>query len=176
MRLFIIAAYEAYSYILNIFYMLLELAPGFIRRFAFKLIFGKLGNGSLIDYKTYFRFSRRIKIGNNVSINRGCEFYATPLCGGADIIVGNSVTFSPNVKLHTAAHDYSSFLMPDLVASIYIEDCVWIGSGVIVLPGVRIGYGAVIGAGAVVTKDVPAMTISAGVPSRVIKPRHMIDL
>ncbi|WP_165251625.1 DapH/DapD/GlmU-related protein [Adlercreutzia sp. ZJ304] len=60
----------------------------------------------------------------------------------------------------------SSSLEP---APIHIEDDVWIGSGAIVLPGVRIGRGSVVAAGAVVTKDVPSMTVVGGIPAKPIK-------
>jgi acetyltransferase-like isoleucine patch superfamily enzyme len=163
--------FEAYSYAGNLLYLFLEIMPGIFRKPIFWLIFKKLGRGCLLDYKCYFRFSSRITIGNYVAINRGCEFYATYLKGGADILIGDHVTFSPHVRLHTAAHDYTTLNMADKVGTIVIEDYAWLGSGVIVLPGVRIGRGAVIGAGAVVTKDVPPFSVCAGIPAKVVRKR-----
>jgi galactoside O-acetyltransferase len=84
-----------------------------------------------------------------------------------EIRIGNGVMIAPGVTLTTTGHpihpdlrvDFQRFSEP-----IVIEDKVWIGSHVVVLPGVRIGFGAVVGAGSVVTRDVPAMTAAVGVP------------
>ena len=86
------------------------------------------------------------------------------------IIVGNDVFIGPKVNLITINHDVN----PDNRSATYgrpivIEDKVWIGINSTILPGVRIGYGAIVGAGSVVTKDVPAMTVVAGNPARIIK-------
>ena len=86
------------------------------------------------------------------------------------ITVGNDVFIGPKVNLITINHDVN----PDNRSATYgrpivIEDKVWIGINSTILPGVRIGYGAIVGAGSVVTKDVPAMTIVAGNPARIIK-------
>ena len=86
------------------------------------------------------------------------------------IIVGNDVFIGPKVNLITINHDVN----PDNRSATYgrpivIEDKVWIGINSTILPGVKIGYGAIVGAGSVVTKDVPAMTVVAGNPARIIK-------
>ena len=83
---------------------------------------------------------------------------------------GKPVNIGPKVNLITINHDPD----PDNRSATYgrpivIEDKVWIGINSTILPGVRIGYGAIVGAGSVVTKDVPAMTIVAGNPARIIK-------
>jgi galactoside O-acetyltransferase len=67
--------------------------------------------------------------------------------------------------------DYGRFSEP-----IVIEDKVWIGSNVVVLPGVRIGYGSVIGAGSVVSRSIPPMTVAVGTPCRVLRPITDEDL
>ena len=93
-----------------------------------------------------------------------------PLFGRGGITIGDEVFIGPKVNLITINHDPD----PENRSATYgrpitIEDKVWIGINSTVLPGVRIGYGAIIGAGSVVTKDVPPMTVVAGNPARFIK-------
>ena len=90
------------------------------------------------------------------------------------IKIGNNVLISDSVRLYTVEHQYGDVKKPPSkqgvkMADIVIEDNVWLGSGAVVLQGVRLGKGSVIGAGAVVMKDVPPHTVVAGVPARVIK-------
>jgi maltose O-acetyltransferase len=89
-----------------------------------------------------------------------------------EVRIGNHVMIGPNVQLYTAAHDLRAEPRNrgiEVAKPITIEDNVWIGGGAIVLPGVRIGRNAVVGAGAVVSRDVPANTVVAGNPARVIR-------
>ncbi|WP_165060848.1 sugar O-acetyltransferase [Adlercreutzia sp. ZJ154] len=108
---------------------------------------------------------KNIHLGENVFINSGCKFQDQ---GG--IYIGNRALIGHNVVLATLNHPLNpekrSSLEP---APIHIEDDVWIGSGAIVLPGVRIGRGSVVAAGAVVTKDVPSMAVVGGIPAKPIK-------
>ena len=90
--------------------------------------------------------------------------------GRPAITVGNGVFIGPKVNLITINHDAD----PENRSATYgrpivIEDKVWIGINSTILPGVRIGYGAIVGANSVVTKDVPPMTIVAGNPARIVK-------
>lgn len=89
------------------------------------------------------------------------------------VTIGDNVLFAPNVQIYTAGHpldvkgrveDAIEFGYP-----ITIGDNVWLGGGVIVCPGVNIGENTVIGAGSVVTKDIPANVVAAGNPCRVIR-------
>lgn len=113
----------------------------------------------------YTDCGKNISIGKNVFINSGCRFQDQ---GG--IFIDDGALIGHNVVLATLNHDMApkrrSTLHP---APIRIGKNVWIGANAVVVPGVTIGDGAVIAAGAVVTKDVPANTVAAGVPAKFIK-------
>ena len=110
-------------------------------------------------------FGKNIHIGENVFINSGCKMQDQ---GG--IYIGNDVLIGHNACLLTLNHAEEPENRADMFPSpIYIEDKVWLGSNVTVLPGVRICEGAIVGAGAVVTKDVEANTIVGGVPAKFIR-------
>ncbi len=160
-----------YSYAINALFLLMELLPPVIRKLIFKTLFKNLGKNCLIDYKTYFRYPSRISIGDNVSINRGCSFYAAYMVKNVFIKIGNNVALGPHVRIFSASHDYSTYDLRDIAASVTIEDYVWIGGEAIILPGVHVGKGSVIGAGAVVSKNVPPFSVVVGNPARVIKNR-----
>jgi nodulation protein L len=113
----------------------------------------------------YIDYGKPITIGERCFIQQCCTFFGR---GGIDI--GNDVFIGPKVNLITINHDID----PDNRSATYgrrivIEDKVWIGINSTILPGVRIGYGSIVGAGSVVTKDVEPMTVVAGNPARVIK-------
>ncbi|CAG2263020.1 acyltransferase [Burkholderia sola] len=107
-----------------------------------------------------------ISIGDNTVVNR-----YTYLDGRVPLTIGNNVNISHYTLIQTLTHDPQN---PDFVClckPVVIEDHVWIGARAIISPGVRIGEGAVVGAGAVVTRDVEPYTIVAGNPARFIKER-----
>ncbi|MDE7208425.1 MAG: sugar O-acetyltransferase [Clostridia bacterium] len=113
----------------------------------------------------YTDYGQNITIGKNVFINSGCCFQDQ---GGIEI--GDNVLIGQQVVIATLNHD----LMPKdranmSPAPIKICDDVWIGAHATILSGVTIGKGAVVAAGAVVTKDVPSNTVVAGVPAKIIK-------
>lgn len=107
-----------------------------------------------------------ITIGSNVFINQGCHFMDM---GG--ISIGDDVMIGPKVNLVSAGHPIApSERRTGIVAKpITIGNNVWIGAAATILPGVTVGDNAVIAAGAVVSRSVPADTLVAGVPARVIK-------
>lgn len=110
-------------------------------------------------------FGKNIQLGKNVFINAGCKFQDQ---GG--IYIGDDVLIGHNVVMATLNHDENPEKRANLIAApINIGDKVWIGSNATILPGVTIGDGAIIAAGAVVTKDVEEKSIVAGVPAKFIR-------
>ena len=94
------------------------------------------------------------------------------LVDDTDIYVGDHVMFGPNVVVCTGTHPIHPALrkrQAQYNAPVYIDDNVWIGAGALILPGVHIGENSVIGAGSVVTKDIPPNVVAAGNPCRVLR-------
>ena len=113
----------------------------------------------------YTDFGKNITIGKEVFINSGCRFQDQ---GGIEI--GDGALIGHNVVLATINHDLNpKENRKNHYASIKIGNHVWIGSNATILPGVTIGDWAVVAAGAVVTQDVPTMTVVGGVPAKVLK-------
>lgn len=138
----------------------------FIRHTYYKLICRiKIGKGTSIHMKTFID-GQNITIGKNTVINRSCY-----LDGRGALVIGNKVSISPHVHIITVSHDMNSPYFENVFTTVEIQDYVWIGSRVVILQGVKIGEGAVIGAGSVVTKDVEPFTFVAGVPAVKIKDR-----
>lgn len=165
--------FKIYSYFTQIGTLFLDLLPHSLRNIIFHLTLKHFGKGSFIDYGTYIRFPFRVSIGDNVWINRNCNFYPSGLIKDAGIIIGNNVAIGPNLSIFCAAHDYRRLDLPDIAKSVRIGDNVWIGGHCIILPGIEIGEGAVVGAGSVVTKNVQPYEIVAGNPARRIKMREI---
>ncbi|WP_082111660.1 acyltransferase [Spirosoma radiotolerans] len=109
-----------------------------------------------------------ISIGNNCIINPGC------LLDGREgrITIHNNVDIARGTWIFTLEHDPHSDYHSTKSGNVIIEDYVWIASRVTILPGVRIGRGSVIASGAVVTKDIPPMSIAGGVPAKIIGTRE----
>jgi acetyltransferase-like isoleucine patch superfamily enzyme len=110
-----------------------------------------------------------IRIGSRSLIGEACV-----LRGQGGITIGDDVYLAPLVQMLAVNHVYHDTTRPIshqgiTTQGIVVEDGAWIGGGAIILDGVRIGRNAVVGAGAVVTKDVPAYTIVAGNPARVVR-------
>lgn len=114
-------------------------------------------------------------MGDNSDL--GLNIYIGGLDEGGELIVGNNVMMAPDICILTAKHNYDDLSTPIQYQGVctcttVIEDDVWIGMRAILLPGVKIGRGAIVGAGAVVTKDVPSFCVVAGSPARIIKQRR----
>lgn len=157
-----------FHYLLNNF---INIIPFYLIRNTFYKISGiKIGKKSTIHMKVFiegvYPSGNRLKIGDNTSIGR-----ASYLDARGELEIGNSVSISPGVQIITAQHDLNSRDFRGIRSKVMIEDYVWIGTNAIILPGVKIGKGAVIAAGAVVTKDVKDYEVVGGNPAKFIKSR-----
>ncbi|ADB37997.1 sugar O-acetyltransferase [Spirosoma linguale] len=127
--------------------------------------------GTEIDSSTtvfppfYTNFGRFIRLGKNVFINHACSFL--DLC---TITIEDNVQIGPKVNLITENHPLDpSDRTTVLLKPIVVKRNAWIGAGATILPGVTIGENSIVAAGAVVSRDVPANTVVAGVPAKVVK-------
>ena len=112
------------------------------------------------------RKPNRISIGKGTVVGYNCE-----LDGRMGLTIGENVNISSDVKFYTLQHDYNSKEFSAVGAQVIVEDYVWVSVRAIILPGVTIGKGAVIAAGAVVTKDVEPYSIMGGIPAKKIGER-----
>jgi maltose O-acetyltransferase len=132
-------------------------------------IFRRMGGNVWVAHGARFGYGGDMEIGDYSGLGRDC--YVT------NARIGNYVMMGPDFLYVAANHPFERTDVPmrlqgrSRVEALVIEDDVWIGARVIVLPGVRIGRGAVIGAGSVVTKDVPEYAVVGGNPARVIRYR-----
>jgi acetyltransferase-like isoleucine patch superfamily enzyme len=164
-------SFEIYFYFENLMWCLAAALPPALRTACFRLSFRRFGKGSYIDYGVYVRYPWKVSIGCGTVLNRGCRIYPSYAIKSAQIIIGDHVAVGPDVVFCGAGHDYSALDLADVADTITIDDHVWIGARSVLLPGVRVGKGAVIGAGSVVTRDVPAWSVAVGNPAKVINNR-----
>ena len=132
----------------------------------FSELIGEKVDSSFMCFPPFYTdFGKNITIGKNVFFNTGCSFQDR---GG--ITIGDGTMIGMNVTIATLNHGLSLDTRNTTYPSpVNIGENVWIGSNATILPGVTIGDNSVVGAGAVVTKDVPKDTVVAGVPAKVIK-------
>lgn len=130
-------------------------------------VFAKVGKNCYVEPPIYANWGNHVYVGNNFYAN-----FSLTLVDDADIFIGDDVLIAPNVVIATGAHPID----PDLRQKAYqynlpvhIGNRVWIGAGAIILPGVTIGDDSVIGAGSVVTKDIPRGVVAVGNPCRVMR-------
>ena len=129
-------------------------------------IFGSFGKSTVLSP---FRcdYGENVFIGDNSFIN-----FNVSMVDLGKIIIGNRVLIGPGTGLFTAIHPIDPEIRATGIekgADITLEDDVWIGGNVTILPGVTIGDGSIIGAGSVVTKDIPQMSIAIGNPAKVVR-------
>ena len=139
-----------------------------IRRGYLTLLRAKISKKGVVFRNVNILSPRKLVLGAGSSIGWNCLVDAR-----AGIRIGNNVTIASYSKLVTGSHDINDPLFHAKFRPIIIEDYAWICTGAIVLQGVTVGRGSVVCAGAVVTKDVPPMTVVAGVPAKVIKERYV---
>jgi galactoside O-acetyltransferase len=163
--------------------------------------FQSCGTHVSISEGAWFKGMENIRIGSYVGIGAYNYFFAESTQGPSSISVGNSVTFNvgvmvnadvcgtiliednamigPYVVIRASGHQYENPEIPirkqgHLESTIVIEDGAWIGAHAVILPGVTVGKGAIVGAGAVVTRNVGAMKIVGGVPARSVKSDRVV--
>ena len=132
-------------------------------------LFGELTDSKVENFALfppfYTDYGKNISVGRNVFINSGCCFQDQ---GG--ITIGDNVLIGQQVVIATLNHDLGAEKRANMLpAPVVIGNNVWVGAHATILAGVTIGDNAVIAAGAVVTKDVPANTVVGGVPAKIIK-------
>lgn len=138
-----------------------------IRLWFYRTIMGfKIDTGSSICLDCRFDCTKALSIGKNSVILAKCR-----LDNRGSIFIGDNVSISDEVIILTADHDMQKRDFEGRHKKVIIEDYVWIGTRVVILPGVTIGKGAVIGAGSVVTKNVEPFQFVAGVPAKFVKDR-----
>ncbi len=160
--------YYTYSYINNLFNSVIDLLPPFLRFMIFKILLAKLGKNVLIDFKVYFRYLKKIYIGDNVEINRGCQFFPSYKIRSAKIHIKNNVVIAPNVIFFGAGQNPHN-IVDDIAGDIIINESVYIGGGSIIRYGVEIGKNSIIGAGSVVVGNIPPNCVYVGNPAKFIR-------
>ncbi|WP_432205453.1 sugar O-acetyltransferase (plasmid) [Cetobacterium somerae] len=140
-------------------------------------LLGGKGKNLWITAPFFVDYGNNIYFGNNCEVNMNCTFL-----DDNKIIIGDNALIAPNVQIYTAFHPLNAIdrfgkikedgtfeFCKTQTAPVIIGDNIWIGGGVIILPGVTIGNNVVIGAGSVVTKDIPSDSLAFGNPCKVIK-------
>ena len=126
--------------------------------------------GKNVNIEKNASFTPALSIGDDSGIGIRCEI-------NGPVTIGKKVMMGPEVVIYTSGHRHDRCDIPmsaqgdDETKPVVIGDDVWIGRRVIIMPGVKIGTGCIIGAGAVVTKDIPDYSVAGGVPAKVIKSR-----
>lgn len=142
----------------------------YFRRFVFRLGGVKIGKGSALHTGIRFYSAHNIKIGNDSIVGEG-----TVLDGRDKLTIGDHTDIASEVMIYNSQHDINDPDFKAVSSPVEIGDYVFIGPRAIILPGVKIGRGAVVAAGAVVTKDVPEFIVVGGVPAKEIGERENKD-
>ena len=147
-----------------------------------KKAFGKCGSNVRVSKGCEFSGIENIFVGNNVALGSGVKILTTR----AKVSIGNDVMFGPNVTIITGDHRIDipgrpmvsltdKDKLPENDQDVILDGDNWIGANATILKGVRIGYGAVVAAGALVNHDIPPFSIAGGVPAKVLKMRFSED-
>lgn len=138
-----------------------------LRKEVLRELIGGYRKGLTIEPPFYCDYGGNISVGENVYFNFNCVVLDVN-----KVTIGNNVLFGPNVQIYTATHPMDYKIRAEWLESgkpITIGSDIWFGGGVIICPGVTIGDRSVIGAGSVVTRNIPSDTFAAGSPCKVIK-------
>jgi maltose O-acetyltransferase len=130
-------------------------------------LLGNIGEGAIIEPPFFCDYGAHISLGAGAYVNMNCVFLDP-----APIVIGEQAFLGPAVQLYTATHPIDAATRvagPEYALPIAIGARSWIGGGTIVCPGVTIGENTTIGAGSVVTRNIPANVVAAGNPCRVMR-------
>ena len=141
-----------------------------VRRFIYRFSGMKIGKGSAIHMGAVFYNIAHIHVGSDTIIGEHAI-----LDGRDSLKIGNHVALASEVMIYNSQHDMQAADFHATSGPVTIEDYAFIGPRVIILPNVTVGRGAVVAAGAVVTKNVPAFAVFGGVPAKHIAERHLKD-
>jgi len=135
------------------------------RRIVAELL-GKVGDAVTIQPPFFCDYGTNIELGERVFFNFNC--IVLDVC---QVTIGDFSLFGPGVQIYTAMHPMNAALrrQKEFAKPVVIGSDVWVGGAAIICPGVKIGAGAVIGAGSVVTRDIPSQVFAAGNPCRVLR-------
>jgi maltose O-acetyltransferase len=131
------------------------------------MLFASVGRDVWIEPPFYCDYGSNIFLGDKVYFNFNCV-----ILDPAKVVIGDNVLFGPNVQIYTATHPLNYLERRtglEFAQAIEIGSDVWIGGSAVISPGVRIGSRSVIGAGSVVTKDIPKSVFAVGNPCRVLR-------
>lgn len=142
------------------------LPANWARKAVLRMFKGRVGAGTVIYGGVHTRSPWRLRIGRDSVLGHYCHLDAR-----AGLSIGDNVNISSEVNIWTQEHDMNSPGFEIVGDPVVVEDHAWLGNRSIILPGVRIGRGAVVCSGAVVTRDVPERAVVGGVPARIIGER-----
>ena len=141
-----------------------------LRSWIAKHLFRKTGKNIVIKHGAYFADGRNIVMGNYSQLGIDCKVEN-------DLVMGDYVLMAPEIVIYSSMHEYIDVNVPVMLQGagekkpVIIGNDVWIGLRVIIMPGIKIGNHVIIGAGAVVTHDIPNYAVVGGVPARIIRYR-----
>ncbi|MGN0843674.1 MAG: acyltransferase [Kiritimatiellia bacterium] len=156
-------------------YIPMQPMPGYkigyaLRRWCVRRILGsRCGKGVVVKDHCYFGNGARLSIGDNLQMGQNAKLLGS-------VAIGKDVLMGPDVVIMATSHGYANTdipirMQPGWEKPIVVGDNVWIGTRVIILPGVNIGNNCIIGSGAVVTHSFPDNSIIGGVPAKLLKTR-----
>lgn len=145
--------------------------PGMLRYVFYRMMFKRMGGIALVYPGVYLTHTYGISVGSGFSINTGAL-----IDGRGGIEMGDNVMIGPYAVIVSSGHDFKQTAAPmsqrdHIPAPVTVGDNVWIGAHAVISGGVHIGTGSVVGAGAVVRRDVPENGVVGGVPARLIAHR-----